>query len=175
MKELTTTCPHCSAAVQYPAAYAGRELKCYACDKEFTAPNIFPASGSRQAKHSSEKEFNFGDPPPKFDHSKHEEVESEPTEETDKTGYSLKVTTDEPIFHRFCRRIGWVAFIGACLSLFCWLAFSSEDRLNSFDYLTWFSDLAWLSFILFGSGQIIKFFHAIAFNTQEMRKKKGDE
>ena len=123
----------------------------------------------------TKKKFNFGDSRPKVDHSKHEEIESEPTETTEKKSYSLQITMDEPIFHRFCRRIGWVAVIGACLSLAGWAAFASDDEYDSSYFLPWFSDLAWLAFILFGSGQIIKFFHSIAFNTQEIRKVKGDE
>ena len=167
MNELTTTCPHCNAAVQYPPAYAGRNLKCYACDSEFTAPTAPLTSDELSSEWKRKAQENT-----------RAKIESETTEIKDKKGasYSLRINEDEPIFHRFCRRGGWIAVGLGILSFFGYLYYSgSEMEAEASDALGLFTDLIWVVLVLFGSAQLIRFFHSIAFNTQEMRKEMRKE
>ena len=126
----------------------------------------------------TKKKKNSGVPTAKFDHTKHEEIESETTEIKDKKGasYSLRIRKNEPIFHRFCRRGGWFAVGLGILCFFGFLYYNAmEMEAEASDALGLCGDLIWVVLVLFGSGQMIRFFHSIAFNTQEMRKEKGDE
>jgi hypothetical protein len=39
---LTAPCPHCQATLAYPAEYAGRQVRCFNCQKVVTAPGAAP-------------------------------------------------------------------------------------------------------------------------------------
>ena len=124
----------------------------------------------------TKKKIKSGVPTAALTHTEHEEIESEPSEKTDKKGYSLQITADEPMFHGFCRRMGAVALVLCVISFFTWFGFiNNEKEAEASLAFGLFIDLLWAVLVLFGSGQMIRFFHSIAFNTQEMRKEKGVE
>ncbi len=81
-------------------------------------------------------------------------------------GYSLVVTQAEPMLHSTFRFLGWLAL--GLIPVMALVAMAEDNN----QYLGVIPNLCYTAVILWGSAQLIKLLHSIAWNTQEARRER---
>ena len=161
MSAFSAQCPNCSSLCDVPSVYINQEVKCPSCAETYVAePHLeLPAPVVEQE-------------PLQAPITKEEASLPEGHYIAVFGKYSIGVSKSEPLLHRLLR---WATV----LALVLWFQnvielFGDDSEIEGMD--RWV--LVWnglISVMLFwGAAQLVQFFHSIAWNTQEARRKRSD-
>ncbi len=165
MSTFNAKCPNCSLRCDVPSTYINQEVKCPSCAETFVAEPCLPAH--------HEPCLDLPAPPIK---APPPNAPSAPLPEGHYIGifgkYATGISKSEPLFHRFLR-------YAAMLAMVLWFQnvialFGDDSEIEGWDRIV----LLWNGLIsvmlLWGSAQLVQFFHSIAWNTQEARRARSE-
>ena len=154
--QFNVLCEFCGNSFQVPNQYVGKHVNCVHCKATVVATPIVETTPLRTTKSTPKK--------------------SNKTLNKKFFPYSLEIETKPPFLYKFFSWLSLCALIGYFIYFYEWnFVYTSEQRnvlqLNGASIL----DNLWYVIALFGTAQLIRFIHSIAWNLQEIRKSNTPE